>query len=69
MTDDNLESNTPKLVEENNIIKIIAIVAIAIVLCMCVCLCVLIIMPRLFDPYVGDVMSDVIDDMMLTPIH
>jgi len=69
MTDENLEPITLELEEENKTTKIIIIVAVAVVLCICICLCVLILMPRLFGPLVGDVMSEVIDDMMLTPIH
>ena len=69
MTDENLEPITPELVKKNNTTKIIIIVAVAVVLCICICLCVLIIMPTVFGPFVGDVMSEVIDDVMLTPIY
>ena len=68
MTDENLEPITLELEEENKTTKIIIIVAVAVVLCICICLCVLILMPRLLGPFVGDVMSDVIDDSVCPEI-
>jgi hypothetical protein len=68
MAEENLSPISPEFSEENTTIKVIAILAIAIILCICICLFVLISMPTLFGPIIGEVMSDVIDEMLLTPV-
>ena len=70
MSDEFLEPITPDIIDEpqNNTIKIIIIIAVVVLLCICVCLCVFFFLPALFGPVIGDVFSDIVDEMMLTPI-
>ena len=71
MSDEYLEPITPEIVEDppNNTTKIIVITLVVIVvLCCCICLCVFFVFPALLGPAVGDVFSDIIDEMMLTPM-
>jgi hypothetical protein len=70
MSEEYLETITPEIVEEpksNTNTIIIAVIAV-IVLCCCICLCVFFVLPTIFGPAIGDVFSDVIDEMMLTPM-
>jgi hypothetical protein len=70
MSDEVLEPITPEIVDQpsQNRNTIIIIVAVVIVLCCCICLCTFFFLPSLFGPAIGDVFSEVIDEMMLTPI-
>ncbi len=70
MSEEYLEPITPEIVDEpkNKTNTILIIVAVVIVLCICICLCVFVIFPILLGPVVGEVYSDVINDLMLTPI-
>jgi uncharacterized protein YqhQ len=70
MSDEYLEPITPEIVEEpkNNTNKILIIVAVVIVLCICACICLFVVVPALLGPTVGNVFSEVIDEMMLTPM-
>ena len=70
MSDEYLEPITPEIVEEpkDNTTRIIIIVAVVVVLCICICLCVFFLLPALMGPVIGDVFSDIVDEMMLTPI-
>ena len=69
MSDDYLEPISGDIVEEpkDNTIKIIIIVVVLVVLCICICLCIFLFLPAVVSPMVGDVFSDMIDEMMLTP--
>ena len=70
MSEEYLEPITPEIVEEprNNTTKIIIIVVVLVVLCICICMCIFFFLPTLFGPIIGDVFSDVIDEMLLTPM-
>ena len=70
MSNEYLEPITPDIVEEpkSNTTRIIIIVAVVVVLCICICLCMFLIMPTLFGPVIGDVFSDIVDEMLLTPM-
>jgi uncharacterized protein YqhQ len=70
MSDENLETITPEIVEEpkSNANKIIITVVIVVVLCICICLCVFVVLPTILGPTIGNVFSDVVDEMLLTPM-
>jgi len=69
MTEEYPESIAPEAGQpKNNTTKIIIIVAVIIVACICLCLCVIFVLPLLLGPQVGNVFSEIIDEMMLTPI-
>lgn len=70
MSEEYLDPITPEIVDtpQKNTNMILIIVIVVIVLCCCICLCTFILLPSLFGPAVGDVFSEVIDEMMLTPI-
>lgn len=71
MSEEYLEPITPEIVEEpkNNTTKILIIVAVVIVvLCICTCICVFVLLPAVLGPSIGNVFSEVIDEMMLTPM-
>ena len=70
MSEEYLEPITSEIVEEpkNNTNKILIIVAVVIVLCICLCICVFVLVPAILGPSIGNVFSEVIDEMMLTPM-
>jgi hypothetical protein len=70
MSEEYLDPITPEIVEEpkSNTNKIIIAIVVVVVLCFCICLCFFVLVPALLGPTVGNVFSEVIDEMMLTPM-
>ena len=69
MSDDNLISGpTESDQQSNKTIKIIVIVVVILILCICLCLIVLLITPMLLGPYIGNVFSDIENQILLTPL-